>query len=400
MKHILVVPAWYDVSDPLVGIFFHEFCNSVSAECKVTLLDFKIHSFSDNFKSKKKEDRTSGKKYGVLSVDFYNPFPGKWFGLSAYLQRQLATKQTINAVKAYAAQNGAFDLVHIQSVCNNLTPVISVAIARDLGVPYLVTEHYTGFKEAGESMFVPFTSFREINKIVNEAPVRIGVSTFASKFCEEVFCCPFDTVHNIISSDFINRPLIPLAEKNDFNFICIGAFKQRKGQQYLIRAFAKIIDQYPDMSLTFVGGGAERDNAMNLASELGVRDKIKLASNISAAEYIELLDACSVLVSASDKELFGLTIVEAFFRGKPAIATRSGGPEDLISDENGLMCNFADVDDMARLMRHMYENYSSYDPKKIRNQAIARFSEGAIVPLMMSKYEQAQNLAVNIGKKT
>lgn len=395
MKNILVVPAWYDMSDPLVGTFFHEYCNSMSSQCNVTLLDFTHYSFSDTFKRNNKEDKTKGKKYNVLRVDYYNPFPGKWFGLSAYFQRKLATLKTIKLVEEYSKLNGKFDLVHIQSVCNNLTATISVAIANKLDIPYLVTEHYTGFKEAGETMFIPFTTFKEIKNIVQHASVRIGVSSFASRFCEEVFDCSFDTVYNIISSDFISTPIISDQPK-PFNFICIGAFKPRKGQQYLIKAFAEIINECENISLTFVGSGSDKDNAISLAESLGVSNKIKVVSNVSSQEFIQLLDASSVLVSASDKELFGLTIVEAFFRGKPAISTKSGGPEDLINANNGLLCEFADVETMAKQMKYIYNNYTSYNSENIRNQAISRFSEQAIVPIMMSKYQFVLN---NFKKK-
>lgn len=388
MLKVLVIPAWYDTANPLTGVFFHEYCNAMTSYCKVTLLNYEHHSFSKRWSKEKAVDKIADKKYGTLKMDYYNPFPGKWLGLSAAIQRKQILQKAIALVKQYMKQEGKFDVIHIQSVCNNMTPLIAVALSTHFKIPYLVTEHYTSFEEAGDSIYHPFTTYDEIKGIVRNASMRLAVSNYASNYCSNCFAVDFATVYNIISDKFNGGTGGQNQAKSSFNFLCIGAFKKRKGQEYLIRAFADIVKDCPDGTLTLVGQGPDESRLRALAVELGVEQRLTIMGHLSTQEFISVMKKASVLVSASQYELFGMTIVEAFFLGKPVLATRSGGPEELINSKNGLITDYADVKGMAENMRTVYRNYDRYDPTVIRNEAVNKFSAAVIGPQMLDKYQQ------------
>ena len=388
MIHVLVIPAWYDISNPLAGIFFHEYCNALTSQCKVTLLNCEHHSFSERFKKKEKEDKIKNKKYHFLKMDFYNSLPGTLFGLSAKIQRKMLLLQATALIKDYMKREGKIDVIHIQSVCNNMTPLIAVELSKQFNIPYLITEHYTSFIEAGDSMYLPFSNFNEIKKIIHDASMRIGVSNYASNYCSKCFNVDYKTVYNIISNNFSGLHLNEHNVKTSpFNFLCIGDLKKRKGQIYLIQSFAQIIKECDDITLTFIGKGDDQQLLLNMAVELGIADRVKIYNYLPTDQFIEIMDSANVIVSASEYELFGLTIVEGFFRGKPVLGTRSGGPEELINDSNGLITNYADIIGMAQNMKAIYKNYEKYNPKKISQDAMSKFSGEAIVPMMIEHYK-------------
>jgi glycosyltransferase involved in cell wall biosynthesis len=389
MIHVLVIPAWYDIGNPIAGIFFHDYCNAMTSQCKVTLLNFEPHSFSERFKKDSKEDKIKNKKYHFLKMDYYNPFPGKLFGLNAKFQRKMMLKQASSLIDNYMKQAGKIDVIHIQSVCNNMTPIIAVELSKQFNIPYLVTEHYTSFEEAGDDNYVPYSTFNEIKTIVTKASMRIAVSDFASSYCAKCFGVGFETVYNIISNSFLGTNLHTKNKRNSpFSFLCIGDLKKRKGQLYLLQSFAQIVSHCNEITLTLIGKGDDGPALLNLAKELGIEDKVKIYNFLPTEKFIEVMDAANVIVSASEAELFGLTIVEGFFRGKPALATRSGGPEELINATNGLITNYADVNGMAENMKYMYDHYEDYNPKAISDEAMSKFSEKAIVPIMINNYKK------------
>ena len=61
----------------------------------------------------------------------------------------------------------------------------------------------------------------------------------------------------------------------------------------------------------------------------------------------ELMQAMDVFVHASEKEPFGIVVIEAMSLGKPAVATRPGGPEEIVDDGfNGQLVTWNKPDEL------------------------------------------------------
>ncbi len=74
-------------------------------------------------------------------------------------------------------------------------------------------------------------------------------------------------------------------------------------------------------------------------------------------DVIKILGTCDVLACASREEGFGLAILEAMACGVPVIATRCGGPENIIEHEkNGLLVPPADPWQLALALHRIYSD--------------------------------------------
>ncbi|MCK5803536.1 MAG: glycosyltransferase [Lentisphaeria bacterium] len=67
------------------------------------------------------------------------------------------------------------------------------------------------------------------------------------------------------------------------------------------------------------------------ACDLGLSEEV-LRIVVDASDALPHIARSSVLVSTSDQEPFGRTVVEALALGKPVVAVRGGGPDDILSD--------------------------------------------------------------------
>ncbi len=73
--------------------------------------------------------------------------------------------------------------------------------------------------------------------------------------------------------------------------------------------------------------------------------------------------------------------------GIPVISTPSGGPQDIISPQTGIIASDMTVPSIRSAMFKLISNYSSFDSRKIRSYALDRFSVSAIGPQLLEAYK-------------
>lgn len=121
----------------------------------------------------------------------------------------------------------------------------------------------------------------------------------------------------------------------------VGRLQRWKGMHVFAEAMAKVIEVRPDCQGVIVGGphDLEPDYAHwlnNRVHELGLTGKVVLVGK--QQNIPEWMQAMDIFVHASEREPFGIVVVEAMSLGKPVIATRPGGPEEIIRHgEDGLL---------------------------------------------------------------
>lgn len=113
----------------------------------------------------------------------------------------------------------------------------------------------------------------------------------------------------------------------------IGRLVGDKQQDALIRAFALIAPNYPDVQLAIVGEGEKRQELENLAKTLGVESRTHfLGAKVEARRYIKAFD---LFVFPSKSEGFGLALLEAMALARPIIINKIE-PLTTILDDAGL----------------------------------------------------------------
>ncbi len=96
----------------------------------------------------------------------------------------------------------------------------------------------------------------------------------------------------------------------------------------------------------------------------------------------------NIFVLPSYVETFGVVLIEAMATGLPVIATRCGGPEDIVEPETGWLINPGDVEELTAALEHAYFNYHEIKKKEsyIRDYAVDRFSGGTIASTLLKHY--------------
>ena len=144
---------------------------------------------------------------------------------------------------------------------------------------------------------------------------------------------------------------LPIADRQR-RILFVGRLEEKKGCEYLIRAFAKVQASVSDASLIIIGDGTLRDHLQKLALELGVHAEFRGSlSNLDVRHELSLARAfCLPSVRAGNGDAEGLPIVllEAQASAIPVVTSASGGTMEAIKHGvTGLAVPERDVDALA-----------------------------------------------------
>jgi glycosyltransferase involved in cell wall biosynthesis len=128
----------------------------------------------------------------------------------------------------------------------------------------------------------------------------------------------------------------------------VGNLVEIKGHEYLIRAISELKKSLNNVYFVIVGDGKLRGKLEALAQQLGVQDKIMWAGARPHSEIPIWMNACDLFVLPSIREGFSLVHVEAMACGKPVVATRNGGSEELINPGVGILVKPKNAQELAK----------------------------------------------------
>ncbi len=100
----------------------------------------------------------------------------------------------------------------------------------------------------------------------------------------------------------------------------VGSTIRRKRIDVLLRVFAAVRKEFPNMRLVRVGGAFSEEQS-NLASSLKLDGAIVQCTHLTKTQLAAVYDNAAILLQTSDAEGFGLPVIEAMARGCPVVAS-------------------------------------------------------------------------------
>lgn len=166
--------------------------------------------------------------------------------------------------------------------------------------------------------------------------------------------------------------------------ISVGRLYPQKNQEMMIRAFAKVADEFPDWQLVIYGEGPLRAELEFLVSSFKLQDRVLLPGR---TEYvIEELRKSKIFCMSSDYEGMSNAMIEAICVGLPIISTKVSGTEELIRDgENGFIVDIGDEERFTNCITQLISSPSLQDKMSVRNTQLAQtFNINSIVDEWLS----------------
>lgn len=192
----------------------------------------------------------------------------------------------------------------------------------------------------------------------------LKIDIFISRFVEKIICIS-DFVKReytekgiqekkciVISNGVDTDSFKPLKNKGNDKLliVSIGRFEKWKGQEIFIKAAAVLLEKYGNLEFWLIGDGSERGNLESQIASFEISDEVKIIGPVSNTnEYLQKAD---IFVHTSiEPEPFGRVIIEAMACGLPVIATKIGGPLEIINDrEDGVLIPPNDVVELIKVL--------------------------------------------------
>ncbi|MFD1357963.1 N-acetyl-alpha-D-glucosaminyl L-malate synthase BshA [Fictibacillus halophilus] len=170
----------------------------------------------------------------------------------------------------------------------------------------------------------------------------------------------------------------------------ISNFRPVKRIQDVIKAFSLIRKEMPS-KLLLIGNGPELTVACELVRELNIEDDVLF---LGKQENVgELFSICDLKLLLSEKESFGLVLLEAMACGVPVIGTRIGGiPEVIVDGETGYMVEVGDTAAVADKAISLLKNDERL--RRFRENSVRHVRENFLSEKIVSVYEEIYNSLV------
>ena len=208
-----------------------------------------------------------------------------------------------------------------------------------------------------------------IETIVGRLSARVIVNSgfLKSEFARVARYSPLEVVHNgieIRGADEANLQGLREAVRRDLGLstdamivMSIGTICRRKAQDLLVDVAARLAPLFP--KLVFLLCGAEvLEYSSEVKREIAGR---KLEGRFRflgpRKDVARLLKAADLVVHSARQEAFGRVLVEAMAGSRAIVSTRSGGPDDIVSEgETGFLVPVDDVAAMADRVRQLLQS--------------------------------------------
>jgi glycosyltransferase involved in cell wall biosynthesis len=163
----------------------------------------------------------------------------------------------------------------------------------------------------------------------------------------------------------------------------------------LIDAFKLAHQQYASAHLVLVGDFANRSEIAAQVQRLGLEYVVHFPGKADHDALPAYYRMCDVYIHSSIYEGFGKVMVEAAACGKPVVATRTAGAQEIICDgETGLLCELENPADMAAKIIRLLDDreFAARLGTAVRTHVLDKFDHTRNLDAVIDTWQYAASL--------
>ncbi len=378
---VLFITAWYpSPANPVDGVFVREHARAVARRHDITVL----HCVEPT-----DEEPLAGRV--EREVDPAGPGEPPVYRLHRRRPRMRGTGlpaavlATGRAVRRIARDGFSPDIVHAHVYAAGAP---AVAVSRWLGVPLVVTEHFSLVARGrltpderrnariayrGADVVLP------VSHLLRDAIEALGVET------------PLVVVPNVVDSALFFPPQSALRRvpTGPARLLTVGTMPDThvKGIPVLLEALERLPPGAGSWELDVIGDGPARAEYERRAAVPALAGRVRFHGLRPKVEVADFMRRADLFVLASAWETFGCVVLEALASGLPVVATAVGAIPDLVSPEDGKVVPPGNPEALATALAEVLAARARYDAAAIAGRA-RRFAPEPVGEMIDRVYRQ------------
>ena len=322
---------------------------------------------------------------GTIEVH-YPRVPG-WIGYWSHdLDARMGFPPLLRAARRLHEEK-PFDVIHAHFIYPD--GVVASRIGLALGIPVMTSEH---------AFWQPWlVERRRVGAQVDAALPGVHLVTAVSNFLRK------DVAE--YAGDRVATDVLPLAIDDEVfspaptardpnELLYVGLLRKVKRVDVLLRAMVEARRSNPLLHLRILSASAlgvyaaDRREIHALIASLGLERAVTFMEGTGPAGVAEAMRRCAFVAVASTRETFCSVAGESLACGTPLIITRCGGPEEFVSEDDGVMVPPNDVDAFVDGIRTAFLRRPSFDGPQISRRLVERYGRAAWCERAMTVYDR------------
>ncbi len=386
-KRILWLASWYpNRYDKFNGDFIQRHAQAASIDNDI----YVIH-LQDAINVTDSEEELSTQNGLIEKIVYYK----KGSGLLGKIIKQIRFFAIYNkAIKTYINKYGLPHCVHVHVPWK--AGLLALWIKWKYGVSYLVTEHWDIYNKVVDDNYFrkPIYFKKLLAYIIDGSEMLISVSNFISQSINVLV-----TKKNFVFiPNAVNTSLFKYStQKNSkFTFLHVSNMVGKKDVEGILRAFFLFLNEVrEDVQLVLVGN--TDSYYINKAEDIGLTlSNVVFRGEVPYEEVANEMMSAHCFILNSKIENSPCVIGEALCCGTPVIATRVGGIPELVNESNSILIEPQNTDELVGAMKSIYLSYSSFNNKKLSEDALQKFSFKVISRQFSQVYNQLLFKSLNL----
>ena len=275
-------------------------------------------------------------------------------------------------------KNHKIDIVncHDVAICRYLLDKINLPIILTIHGPF---SREIEMSNLGGTLY--HNAVKEFERLCfkNEKLVYIAVDQGQKDILITDFNLPSDkifVIHNCVDTSLF----IPKDRKNKEKYLILPRRLVKKNGCHVAISAMKHVDE--GIKLLVAGDGPEREMLMNLAKEIGVKERVVFLGEVKNKKIINLIaNAVAVLIPSIPShgvvEASSIAMLEGMSAGRPVIGSAIGGIKEIMKDgETGILVEPGSPESLAKAINWVLNNPKEAEElgQRARNYVIVNFS--------------------------